>query len=443
MRMRVAFGMGAGILSVQLAVHAQTTGRGAPPASATTYIDPSTGLKMSGAVTEALEREPSLRAARSRIDAATGMRLQAELRPNPSVVFSQQQEPAGTDNQTQIELQWPLDLFRKVGRVAVAEREVDAVRYATADRERTLAAEVRIAYGEAAAAVRTLSVTEDVLAATERQRTLVNGRVDQGAAPPLERDMLRVEVLRLESDRLLQAGDVERRLIQLKRLVGMPPESPLKLADSLEQLERIEPPVDQPTSDQGAVAQRPDVREAESRMAVADAQIERAKREGRTDITLFAMYTRTDAGFPQRGFTDTGELVRVRGIFHYFTGGAMVTLPLLSRNQGTVAAAQAERAGAASEVEAARLRAQAELAAARARDGHARRALEAYGTEAIPLATRNLETVRQTYELGRATLLDVVAEQRRYLELQRAYTEVLREAYQARQALKQALGETR
>src|SRR5262245_21079916 len=146
---------------------------------------------------------------------------------------------------------------------------------------------------------------------------------------------------------------------------------------------------------------------------------------------------------PRRGFTDTGELFRVRGIFHYFTGGAMVTLPLLSRNQGTVAAAQAERAGAASEVEAARLRAQAELAAARARDGHARRALEAYGTEAIPLATRNLETVIQTYELGRATLLDVVAEQRRYLELQRAYTEVLREAYQARQALKQALGETR
>jgi outer membrane protein TolC len=40
-------------------------------------------------------------------------------------------------------------------------------------------------------------------------------------------------------------------------------------------------------------------------------------------------------------------------------------------------------------------------------------------------------------------LLDVLAEQRRYLDMQRAYTDVLREAYQARQALKQALGETR
>jgi cobalt-zinc-cadmium efflux system outer membrane protein len=427
------------MLLLPLAVHAQSGNRGAPPASASTYIDPSAGLTVRAAVAQALEREPLLRAGRTKIDAATGMKLQAERRPNPSLVFAQQEEPAGTDNQTRIEVQWPLDLFRKAGRVAVANREIDAVRYATADRERSLAAEVRIAYGETAAAVRTLSVTEDVLAATARQQALVSGRVDQGAAPPLERDMLRVEALRLESDRLLQAGDVERRLIELKRLLGMPPESSLKLADSLEQLDRLEAPAGQATADQTSVEQRPDVREAESRVSVADAQIDRAEREGRTDVSLFGMYMRTDAGFPQRGFTDTGELARVHGIFHYVAGGATVTLPFLNRNQGTLAAAQADRAGAALELEAARLRARAE----RTRDGYARRAFEAYGTDAVPLATRNLETVRQTYELGRATLLDVVAEQRRYLDLQRAYTDVLHEAYQARQALKQALGDTR
>jgi cobalt-zinc-cadmium efflux system outer membrane protein len=155
------------------------------------------------------------------------------------------------------------------------------------------------------------------------------------------------------------------------------------------------------------------------------------------------MYMRMDAGFPQRGFNDAGELARVRGVFHYVAGGAMVTLPLQNRNQGAVAAAQADRAGAASELEATRLRAQAELAAARTRDAHAGQAVEAFGADAIPLATRNLETIRQTYELGRATLLDVLAEQRRYLDMQRAYTEVLREAYQSRQALRQALGDTR
>jgi cobalt-zinc-cadmium efflux system outer membrane protein len=254
--------------------------------------------------------------------------------------------------------------------------------------------------------------------------------------------MLRVDLLRLHADRVLQAGDVERRLVELKRLIGLSPESPLKVADSIEQLD-AEQRATQTDTQPAADWRRPDVLEAESRVAVAEAQVDRARREGRTDVSLFGMYMRTDAGFPQQGVTDTGELARVRGVFHYVAGGAIVTLPLQNRNQGAVVAAQADRAGAASELEATRLRAQAEFADARTRDAHARQALEAFGADAIPLATRNLDTVRQTYELGRATLLDMLAEQRRYLDIQRAYTEVLREAYRARQALKQALGETR
>ena len=78
------------------------------------------------------------------------MRQQADLRPNPMVSFSQQEEPSGPDRQTRIELSWPLDLFRKTGRVGVAEREIDAARFAVADRERLLAADVRMKYGDVA-----------------------------------------------------------------------------------------------------------------------------------------------------------------------------------------------------------------------------------------------------------------------------------------------------
>jgi outer membrane protein TolC len=89
------------------------------------------------------------------------------------------------------------------------------------------------------------------------------------------------------------------------------------------------------------------------------------------------------------------------------------------------------------------LSAQSEIAIARSRDEHARRALDAYSADAIALARQNLDVVRQTYELGRGTLLDVLAEQRRYLDVERAYTDVLREAYEARETLKTALGEVR
>ena len=121
----------------------------------------------------------------------------------------------------------------------------------------------------------------------------------------------------------------------------------------------------------------------------------------------------------------------------------MVTLPLQNRNQGAVAAAQAERAAAAAQLDAARLAAESEIAAARSRDGKARQALNTYTGDTIALARQNLDVVRQTYELGRGTLLDVLNEQRRYLDIERAYTDVLREAYEARQALRSAQGEVR
>ena len=59
------------------------------------------------------------------------------------------------------------------------------------------------------------------------------------------------------------------------------------------------------------------------------------------------------------------------------------------------------------------------------------------------MARQNLDVVTQTYELGRATVFDVLNEQRRYLDLERAYTVALREAYDARTALRRAMGDVR
>jgi len=41
---------------------------------------------------------------------------------------------------------------------------------------------------------------------------------------------------------------------------------------------------------------------------------------------------------------------------------------------------------------------------------------------------------------GRITLLDVITEQRRYIDIETSYTDVLLDAYAARVALEQAIG---
>jgi cobalt-zinc-cadmium efflux system outer membrane protein len=404
------------------------------------FLDAASGLTLDDAIQQALREEPALRAARSDIEAARGMRIQAGLRPNPTVSFAQQMEPGGPDAQTRVDVQWPLDLFRKDGRIAVTEREIEAAQHATSDRQRLLIAEVRMKFGEVLAAVRELSVSDELVSATSQQQTLMMARADEGAIPPLERDLVRVELQRLEAERMLQAGHAEHALIELKRLLGLEADATLPLRENLEQLVQREFSSDLSIGE-GSDAARPDMKEAESRVQLAEARIDQARRDGRWDMSLFGMYMRTDANFPQQAFGPQHELEPVHGVFHYLAGGVTVSVPLRDRNQGQVAAAEAQRSGARARRDATRLTVRAEIAAARARDEHARLALAVYSGETITLAKKNLDVIGQAYELGRMTLFDVLNERKRYLETERAFTNALREAYDARQALRRAVGD--
>jgi cobalt-zinc-cadmium efflux system outer membrane protein len=421
---------------------AQSPGGQVPVAG--TFVDPANGMSLERAIALAIEQEPSLRAARSQVEVAQGTRLQASLRPNPSVSFERREEPGGTDNLTTVGVEWPLDLFRRSGRVAVADREVATAQLAVADRERVLAADVRARYGDVLATIRVLALFDEIVAATQNQFDLLRSRVEQGASPPLERDLLDVELRRMQADRLLQAGRTETAVFELKRVLGMKAGATLTVRDTFEAVVQRESAVATQLRDMSTtVEQRADVREAAARIETAVAKIDRAQSEGRFDVSLFGNYMRMDAGFPQRGFAPDGSLERVRGQFNYWSAGAMVTIPVLNRNQGDVAVARAERAGAAAAHDAARLAAEAEVASARARDERAREAVKIYGAGAQTLARQNLAVIGQSYELGRVTVFEVLAERRRYLEVERAYTEALRAAYEARTALNRALGEGR
>jgi cobalt-zinc-cadmium efflux system outer membrane protein len=158
---------------------------------------------------------------------------------------------------------------------------------------------------------------------------------------------------------------------------------------------------------------------------------------------VFGSYMRMDAGFPQMGFAPSGGIERVRGMFNYFAGGAMVMVPLLNRNQGAVAAARAERVGAEATRDAAILQARADVAAARTEDVSAQDSVREYRDAVRPIARRNLDVVAETFTLGRATVFDVLNEQRRYLEVEKAYTDALRSAFEARTRLQLALGVVR
>jgi cobalt-zinc-cadmium efflux system outer membrane protein len=410
---------------------------------AQTFIDPVSGLSLDQAIARGLAQEPSLRAQRTAVDAARGLRQQAGLRRNPAVSVDMRNEAGGPDDQAMVTVEWPLDLFRRDGRIAVADREIAVVESAVADSERLLAAEIRARYGAVLVTLRELTVLDELLRTVSRQHDLLRARVEQGASPPLERDLLEAEVRRLEADRLLQLGRVEGALVELKRMLGMAPADAMQLRDTLEDVVAREAASSTPAPEGDRVDQRSDVREAQARVGLADARIDRARREGRFDVSVMGGYMRMDSGFPVFGVSAAGTLEPVRGLFNNVVFGGMVNVPLFNRNQGEVAAAQAERAGAAARFEASRLSAQADITAAHARAQRAQEAVRLYGAGARALARQNLTVVEQSYELGRTTVFDVITEQKRFLDLERAYTDTLRAAYDALTSLKKALGDMR
>jgi cobalt-zinc-cadmium efflux system outer membrane protein len=420
-------------------------------------------------VAMALERSPEIRAARTAVAVASGQTLQAGLRPNPMLSATQMQM-SGAQHQSLFEVEWPLDLFRRGARVDAAKQAADATGFSVQDRERMLALAVRRQAGVLLVAQRTLEVTAEALATARRMRELLDSRVTEGEIPKIDANLAAVAANRVETEVVLAQADVDSALIELRAVVGLPAGTAIALRETLEAAVSRQPSavggqastgggpqagaaVDAQTAGMPSMpnmdmskatsAMRPDVREAAARVAAASARVESARQQGRLDMSLVGNYGQEHYSFAQRGVTAAGTLAPIEGDFHSVTFGATLTLPVRNRNQGALAAAEAERSGEEQVLAARQLAAQAEVDAATLRDREARRAAMMYAMNVRDLARENVEIELESYDLGRTALTDLLAEQRRYLDIEGGYTALLSRAYDAAVALKSARGETR
>src|SRR3989454_936928 len=389
---------------------------------------PGAELTVDELVIRALADSPDLRAARAEIDAAAGRLQQAGLRPNPMLELGGQ-KALSPDNNVMIGLTVPLDLNgRKEGRVAVAERELQMKRAQVRDRERRLAADVRMKAGELFVARRSLAVTDDLLDVNREALRLVQDRVRQGATPALEENLMLVEVNRLDALRQLLASRLDITSLQLKALAGMAPDAPLALRGDLA------PSGAPPIADEAvrqALTARPDLDAARADVAMGAAKIRKERAEGRWDASVNVGYQRQDFGFDLNGVTSTGATRPIQDVFHYFGAGVSIVLPVRNRNQGNIAAASAEAQAAERRRQVAELTVRQEVAAALAQYEAARRSLEIYERGVPDIATRNLIVVRQTYAVGRGSLLALDSRPPRLVEIENGYTDTLKQGYDA------------
>ena len=418
------------------------TGASIQTSESSRYLDQTNGMTADAAVAFALAHNGELEAARKEIDSARARSRQARLRANPKLdIEGTRQIPPGKDNSVMATAMLPLELGgRRAARITVAEREVEVREREFANRERLLAGEIRMKFGEALSQAMRLSVTDELVEANQQSFNLIAAKVVEGATPPLEQNMALVELNRLKSMRESVAGKVEVSLFELRNLIGMPPEQPLRLKGDFDHLIDQLPSAAEQT--ERALRERPDVQAFRANENLATARIEQARAEGRWDASLTAGYERMNSSFPVFGVNEHGQLQPVQDVFHFLKFGVSLDLPVRNKNQGAIEAALADLDAAKSRREFAELTVRREVASAYAQYDRAVRAEEIFRVGARDPARANLDVVRQTYELGSRTLLDFIGEQRRFIELENDFIEAQLAVYNARVEIARATAST-
>jgi len=401
-------------------------------------VDAQNGLTESELVTRALANNPTLAAQLQAIESAKGALAQAHLRANPSLSVGGLKEVNGDDHRFNVGAEVPLELFgRRARRTEVAAQKLNSTREAVNDNERLLTGEVRMRFGNTLAAVRNVEFVEQLLKANREFLKLMEDRVREGAVPVLDADEVRVEANRIESLLIDYRAKAEITMLTLKEAAGMPPDEPLRLKGDLAQPVHA---LDRAQLLQLALEHRPDLAAERAAETMAAATVRQQEVEAKPDASFSASYERPNSGFSFSAFDAAGNLQPIRQTFNYAVFGMKWALPIFNRNQGSIAAAKAEVVSARNQVTAVDLALRHEVTQAIVRYEAAQTRAGVYRAGVRDQAARNLDVVRQTYGYGRIPLLDVIAEQRRFIDIETGYTDVLLDAYASRVALERAVG---
>lgn len=410
-------------------------------APSSTYIDQARGTGIEQLVTMALSRNADLLATRQRLTEAQGLLRQSAFRTNPAIEASYGSgSPVRSPGLRELSVGYS-HIFelggKRARRIEVSEWGIKLAELEIADRERQIRADVKSRYADALAAVRNLGITERQLGLNRETLKITQARVQQGEAPTIDQALLQVEVGRLESDQMLVQNQVIRDLLAIKPLVGMSLEQPLTLQGDL-----ANPPAALRLQDalSKATASRPDLAAARIEQSLRDAETRAAKAEGVPNLVGSLRYTRSDDTLDQRGLNNAGAPVPIRDLDNMLTAGVSIILPLRNRNQGNIQAATARTASARLRLQYLEQVVAQEVTSAFSRFEAARRALSIFDQTVLNRSEQNVNIIRTAYTAGELRLFDVLNEQRRLVDTQRAYTDVLREYYVSVVELERAIG---
>jgi cobalt-zinc-cadmium efflux system outer membrane protein len=391
----------------------------------------------------ALERNRELAAVRQRVAEARGLLKQAGVRPASSLQLGGVTgRPLGSPGKEEYSAGYsvPVELGGKRDRrLQVADKLVGLAEAELAERTLKLATEIKLRYLDAVTDEARLAALDRLIGAYRESLALIDARIKQGDAAPLDSQLLLVEVNRVEAQKRTVAGRVQVARADLRRLCGIEAAEPLTLTGAAALDEKVAYTL--ADIQHKALEQRPDLRIAKLQEERSAADVNLAEAQGHPDVTLSAQYSLTNDRIGDLyGLTASGQTALLKDRDNILSFG--VSIPLFSRrrNRGNIEAAAARAVGSRSLRQYLEASIPLEVEAAWQHWDAAAQSLTILNAGVLRQSQKNLDVVRQAYALGQLRLLDVLNEQRRLIDTEMAYIDAELDVRRGAVELEQAAG---
>lgn len=365
-------------------------------------------LTLSNAVSEALARHPELKAARQKVEAATGRAVQARLWENPELELSAEDVPVNSGGLSQsknmigvsqtVPFPGKKSLDDGIGRKAVT-----ALEWEYRSREIELVRDVKLAFYRALAAKQKLIVDGELAELAKSTAAAARKRVEAGSTGDQEQLRAEVEQERVAVELTAARRELAESQKTLAALVGRTGDPSGELAEHVNRLA-----IDQ--AREQMLARHPDLYAARANRERAELELRRAKLDPLPDVRLGI------AGGRDVGAHET--LMEFRISF---------PLPIFDRAQGRKREARALAEMARYDLSAVELRLTRDLTLLDERLRAAGEQVEIYRMRILPKAESAARLVRSGFETGKFALLDMLDTQRTAAEVRRAYYDKLLE----------------
>ncbi|HEY7912532.1 MAG TPA: TolC family protein [Blastocatellia bacterium] len=368
----------------------------------------------------ASQNNPTLAQAQSAIRAAQGRRRQAGMWPNPVVGYQLEEGAFRAFNEKSehfffveqsIPLGGKLGKSRRIFEQEVAQAEIEAV----AQKQRVHNT-IRMLYFEALGAQQRLDLRVELARIAREAVKTTSELMNVGQADRPDYLAIEIEAQQVELDLINAENDFEQVWQLVASVIGSPELKPARLAGDLE---KELPNLDQQALMATLLRESPETRSARAEVERAQAVLARARAERVPDL-----FVRGAIGY-------SNELLEAPGAPPGRKTGPEaslevgITLPIFNRNQGGIAAAEAELAIAERELTRLELALRVRLARSFREYNNARSAVERYRQVILPRAERAYQMYLASFRQMAAAYPQVLISQRTMFQVRENYLDAL------------------